>query len=577
MTLIRCCTALLLAAALTAQVRGRGGVGGMLGPIPPGGQQNGPPPATDCAASGIVVNAVTGAPIPRAMIQGNGSSGTASDAKGEWSIANQRCGHWIPGVSRPGFFNSMSGLMGAGPQKPVELVSGSPVTGVRIELMPEASISGTVLNSDGDPVPEAQILLMRSAVVNGYRVLTGGQNGRTDQEGNFRIDHLQPGRFIACASSTQQVFPVGGGTPLVYPEECYPGPPAQGPSVAMPIDPGKEARISLTLRAQPALHVRGILQGAPGGQRTSVTLIRTAVDQPKPGVGYGGMMIMSSARPAQVQPDGTFDITNVTPGTYVATARLPGPGRGMAPPTASARITVGDSDVNGVQLTIQSPVAVNGTVRYDLSAGPPPHQSQPAPQADQNTPYFPPMGSGPGVVINLSPVEPGLGGPGQARWDDNHTGFNWQDVPPGSYNLNAGVVGIPGAYVRSATLRGQDVLNQPLSIEGPTGPIEVVVSDDSGTFQANVTDADGHPAAGSVVLKPASGRTFTGRAGDDGVATLQNVPSGDYSAWAFDNLSDVPWNEDDWMAQHAGAPVHVSISKTSSAPVTLKRITAPAQ
>ena len=584
--LTRCFTALLLfAPALGAQTGGRGGaIGGIIGGLPPGGpaqvyalgaQQNGP---SDCAASGIVVNAITGAPIPRAMVQGD-PGGAASDAKGEWSITNQRCGRWLPGASHPGFFSGIAGLPTASTPKPVDLVSGSPATGIRIELMPEAIVSGTVLNSDGDPVAEAQIRLMRAMVLNGYRVLTGAQSGNTDQQGNFRIDHLQPGHYIACAASAAQVFPVGGGQPLVYPEECYPGPPEQGPSVAMPIEAGKEARISLTLHALPALHVRGVVEGASGG-RGNVNLMKIAGTEQRPGVPFGGMIrgMASSAHPGQIQRDGTFDITNVAPGTYIATVRVAnpgGPGRGMMP-SATARITVGNSDVNGVQLTLQSPVAVNGTVRYELAGGPP---SPAAQSANQDEPFQGrgPL-AGPGVAVNLLPAQPGFGGAGQLKWDDAGLSFTWPDVMPGSYTLNARVVRIEGAYVKSATLRGQDVLNQAFAVDGPTGPIEVVVSDDAGTFQANVVDADGHPAAAGIVLKPAAGRPLTGRAGEDGIATIQNVPSGEYSAWAFDNISQVPWNEDDWMTQHAGSPVHVTISKSAgAAPVTLKRITAPAQ
>jgi hypothetical protein len=285
----------------------------------------------------------------------------------------------------------------------------------------------------------------------------------------------------------------------------------------------------------------------------------------------------SSARPGRIQPDGTFDIANVAPGHYIATARVPAPGgrggrgRGMAP-TATARITVGNADVNGVQLTLQSPVAVNGTVRYDLADGPP-AQPTASPDANQDRPF---RQRGP-VTVNLNPAEPGLGGAGPLNWDDNHVAFNWAGVPPGRYNLNARVIGIEGAYVKSATLRGQDVLNQQFSVDGPTGPIEIVISDDAGTFQASVVDADGRPAAAGVVLKSAAGRTLTGRAGDDGAVSIQNVPSGEYSVWAFDDISQVPWNEDAWMTQHAGAPVHVTISKSAgAAAVTLKRIAASA-
>jgi hypothetical protein len=563
MPLIRCCAvSLLFAGALLAQQgRGRGGVAG--------NQQAGPPPATDCAISGSVVNALTGEPIPRAMVQGN-PGGASTDAKGEWSIGNQRCARWVPTATRPGFLNGAYGTASpGGPRKSIELVSGSAATGIKITMLPESSLSGTVLNSAGDPVESAQVTILRATVVNGYYVLAQGGNGRTDARGNFIVDRLQPGRVIVCASSTEQTFPPGGGAALAYPEECYPAPPSEVPSAAMPLEAGRDTHVALTLRATPPLHVRGVFTGASGTRNVSIALMRAPAPMPR-GVGVGMIGGPITARPAMAQADGSFDITNVTPGEYIAVGRLPG-GRGVTA-TASARVTVGNSDVNGVQLVLQSPVAVNGTIRYELAGGSPAASASPSDLADERNPN-----QNQPVMVNLVPSQPTGGGAGQPKWDDDHLAFSWEGVGPGEYNFYASVRGISGAYVKSATLRGQDVLNQPISIEGPSGPIVVVVSDDSASFRATVTDADGHPAGGSVVLKPAAGATLVARAGDDGSAQLQNVPSGDYSAWAFDDITQVPWNDTEWMRQHAGAPVHITISRTGSAPLTLKRLIAPPQ
>jgi hypothetical protein len=566
--LIRCFTCLLFSGALFAQQTALGLLGGR-------GRQSGPPPAMDCAASGTVINALTGAPIPRAMIQGN-PGGTATNAQGEWSITGQRCGRWNPRASHPGFLN---GSYGAGPQgvarQALDLVSGTPATGIKISMMPESSVSGTVINTDGDPIEGAQIMVMRARTVNGYRVLTGGQGGRTDLRGNFNIDRIPPGRIIVCAISSEQTFPLGGGAPLVYPQECYPGPPSQGPSIAMPVEAGRDTHVSLTLHSTPGVHVRGVLPGVPRGRGAVVRLI-PAPDAPRgKNTPFAGSRGMTSARPGQIAPDGKFDIENVTPGSYIAMARLGG-GRGATAMTASARINVGAADVDGVQLAFESPVAVTGTVRYELAGGIPAPGAQPDGGAGPQ-----PRNSAQNqtVRVNLNPAEPGTGGTGPAKWDDSRLNFSWAAVTPGYYNLNASVRGVQGAYIKSATIGGQDVLNQPLSIEGPTGPIEIVVSDDSGTFQGTVTDAAGNPAPGFVLLKSISraGTTISFAAGDDGKATRANVPSGDYSAWAFDDISQIAWNEEDWMKQHAGAPVQVTISKSGAAPVTLKRIAAPAE
>lgn len=561
--LLRCCTSIFLIAIAVHAQSGRGVIGGIIGPVGPGQPQvrnpQGPPPKTDCAASGVVVNAITGEPIPRAMVTIS-SGGAATDAKGEWSVTSQTCGRWIPNATRPGFLNGFTTSGDAAPRS-IEFISGTPVRGIKIALMPEASISGHVQDTNGDPIQGAQVMLLRAQVQNGFSALAINQGANTDQFGNFVIGRLQPGRYLVCAQSIQSTFPQGGGEALVFSDECYPGPASQGPSGAFPVQGGRDVRVSLTLRATPGLHVRGTVSGVPENQGLTVRLQKIQNE-----MGRAGMFAQlgpATARPGQVRRDGTFDIANVTPGAYIARAQI-GPGRGSGGASAEQRIQVGGSDLEGIHLRLEPPGSLNGTVRYELT----PTTAPVAPNSGTPNPNQNPV-----VNINLNPVTPGGGGAfGQIKWDEDRRGFSWPQVAAGDYLLN---VNARQGYVKSATLQGQDVLTHPFTINGATGPIELVISNDTGAFNATVNDADGHPATATIILKPSAGQIITLRSGEDGVATRQGLPVGDYRAWAFDDISRVPWAEDDWMTQHAGASTNVTITKTGTGSIALKRLIAP--
>jgi hypothetical protein len=92
-----------------------------------------------------------------------------------------------------------------------------------------------------------------------------------------------------------------------------------------------------------------------------------------------------------------------------------------------------------------------------------------------------------------------------------------------------------------------------------------------------VTDANDQPISGMIILKPSSGQAMIITAGDDGKATRDGLPTGQYRAWAFDDTRNIPYNEDDWMTQHAGPSQTVTISAAGSSNITLKRIAAPVE
>jgi hypothetical protein len=59
--------------------------------------------------------------------------------------------------------------------------------------------------------------------------------------------------------------------------------------------------------------------------------------------------------------------------------------------------------------------------------------------------------------------------------------------------------------------------------------------------------------------------------GPDGHAIKHGVPPGEYRVWAFEDIENVPWAEEAWMSQNAGAGEKVSVTLGSVANVTAKR------
>ena len=417
-----CLCSLLALMTLHAQIGGRG-----RGGPNPGGPQSGPPPPpppSDCAVSGTVVNAITGEPIPRAMVSlgGYDNTGSATDATGHWSISNTSCTSNRPvSATRIGFINSNMARASGRPTT-VNLVSGSPVTGVKVSLTPESSIAGKVQDPNGDPIESARVQAARVQVQAGQRMMANTGGSATDSQGNFRIGGLQPGRYVICASSPQFTYPVGGGALMMYREDCFPGPVATGVSTAMSVEAGAEVRTALTLTPAEGVHVRGRVTGltAPA-MRGNVQLMRLPTN-------LGIETNINSA----MQEDGSFDLRTVLPGSYVATASFQTNPPGPQPVKLHTQVEVRNSDVDNVSITSLPPGSLSGAVSYQFS--------NPAKVAK------------PPVTVELRP-DPAAGYFGlipQPQWDANHLSFNFAGIQPGSeLRLNA-FVNTPGVYIRSS-------------------------------------------------------------------------------------------------------------------------------
>src|SRR5437764_15388206 len=105
--------------------------------------------AQECAIDGIAVNAAGGAPIPRvnvSVISSKGAATSRADDNGRWHFSNMECGAFLVNGSRPGFVQNV--LHSGRDRKASEgtLVSGSPIHDFRLEMIPQAVLTGKVID-----------------------------------------------------------------------------------------------------------------------------------------------------------------------------------------------------------------------------------------------------------------------------------------------------------------------------------------------------------------------------------------------------------------------------------------------
>jgi hypothetical protein len=472
----------------------------------------------NCAVDGLVMNSITGEPIPRAHVTlgaGMASSSATADSSGKWNFSNVACSEAVLTSERPGFVQK--------PGRRLTLLSGFPLHDVKIEMTPQSVFVGRVLDDQGDPVMGAEVRVLASRVVEGQVDFRQTQDGITNDLGDYRIAGLPRGNYIVCSSLTSA---------RTVAETCYPGPVEGGAASATEVRAGRETRVDFTLNPTPVIHIRGTVSGAPAGYGVGVSLIKRSAK-----AGPYGMH-------GRVDRNG-FDIW-AAPGSYTLAADYFEAGKHLF---ARVPIEAGRSDIDNVVLTLNGGFTITGTVEFPSQ----PEEAGARPQFD----------------IQLLPSAP-FNLMGLAKWNKDHTAFTFEDVAPGDYRLDT----LPPApfYVKSATLAGQDILDGEFALSQAAGPIEIVLSDDGGSIEGDVADADGQPAT-CVVLALRNGRAVTAEA--TGHFKLQNLGPGDYAVYAWDDPARVAYADTDWMRRYAGSGVAVTVTAGQNSQVKLTQQKVP--
>ena len=166
-------------------------------------------PAQDdrAAIEGQVLNGVTGEPLKKAALtlQIIGARGqptvTVTDAGGQFAIQNIDPGRYLLSAERNGFVRQSYGSRS--PNRPgttLTLERGQRVTDIVIKLMPQAVITGRILDEDNEPVSNVTVQPLGYAYVQGKRQLLPASSAQSNDLGEYRIHGLSAGKYYLMAN-----------------------------------------------------------------------------------------------------------------------------------------------------------------------------------------------------------------------------------------------------------------------------------------------------------------------------------------------------------------------------------------
>ncbi len=301
--------------------------------------------------AGVIVNASTGTPMPRARIILTDSSGGAVAATalagpdGEFAFDLPK-GNFIlramwKDATQPFGLRKPDG----GPGSAVITGPGQDTAHLLFRWFPRSAISGKVLDEYGEPVVQALVQLVRSSVSAGRRVTATAGWTRTDDRGEYRFGMMPAGSYYLGVTGSPW-YSQGGGTTAAYAPVYYPNSLLASGAAPITLSPGEEERVDFVMNARPGGALTVQITG-PVGVRATVSLISQ---------GIAGTEEFQRQTSLMVGPSQA--ISGVPPGPYKV--------RAIASSPTSNYFAEQSVDVSGVGSTVEVPLrqlpTITGTV-----------------------------------------------------------------------------------------------------------------------------------------------------------------------------------------------------------------------
>jgi hypothetical protein len=372
------------------------------------------------------------------------------------------------------------------------------------------TIMGVVRDPAGNPALNVQVSAARRSWANGKAAMRPTGNAMTDDRGRYRIPSVARGRYRICAAPSQAIPapPVGyaafgQSSREVYAETCLPDAGSKG---LLEMTPGKNMELDMLLGRQTASAVSGKILNAPDGQGASVELQLMEES-------VGSRTFFGQA----ARETRAFQIANVPPGRYWVTAQASRNDNGVQTQLAArVPVTVGESPVGDLELTLEPGPAIDVVIRAPSDAGV--------------------------VTVGLRDADDPLGAATNAqRQADGSLRIALQHS--GRYWLVVRTPLCPSA----ARLGKAEALFHALAIApGTKETLDVSITHDCGDVRAMAIDQAGKPVPKARLLILLSGTPDDPGdydlepAGEDGTVSYTGLTPGKYSLWAWSDADD--WN-----------------------------------
>ena len=431
-----------------------------------------------------------------------------TDSEGRADFPDLQGGtYWIR-TGKPGYVDLLDPLS----RGRLAAISPASKTLLSIGLTPTASISGQVLDSQGNPVQGANVrAIVRRAIRKEPRLTPFGDVlGHTDDRGRYRLHGLPPGHYSVA------VIPTRGASG--FPPTFFSGSVDPGRAVFFELKPGEtRTSVVLTIAVQEARSISGKVTGIPaeaGPSRAAVVLLAR-----------GGVQVPVSG--ALTGANGAYVLSDVPPGEYQLMAWTPFAGWDTsghpAEPgarSASRLVSVSGADLQA-DLELQPLPVVNGRLLWDGSS---------------STEY--PCSGGNQILFHS---EEGWNIVWTPAVDVEGDRFTVGSLPAGRYRVE--MPGL-GNSCRLAGVRasGEADPSGSVPIDGAT-PLLLTLTTATGEISGVVSTLEGKAAAGIVVLSPTDGdgSPQVVQLGAEGRYRFSRVLAGEYQLTAMRSMDSTDY------------------------------------
>ena len=527
---------------------------------------------------GVVTKDPSGEPAKKVLIeliaetQGEAGNYTAvTGADGVFHIEGV-----VPGRYR--LFAERTGSLEVDKHRPradgrlLTLTAGQEVKGLLIRLQATAVIEGRVTDEDGDPLPNADVAVLRQRFAAGrtHWEQTGG--GQTNDLGEYRIANLPAGGYsisvtpppdfrnlIEAASSPSSIDKNADGAPekrmaTTYMTTYYPGTRDRSQASLVQLHAGDDFPANFSLTPTPSLTVRGTIVNLPAGAAAEVMLRSKE----------SGLMLNGG----EMHKDGSFEIRGVPAGAYTVMAMA---SVGEVSLMAREPLQLISQDVDDLRLAPQTGAWLHGRLRLESKGN--------LGKLDPGQ-IFLSFSSQDGDDDMSGGVVVGEGFVGQVRINGDGS-FEWKGVPPGHYyvQLAGNVGGSADLFLKSVVVGSRDVTDTGFSVNGGAAVLDVVASANGAVVDGVVANAKGEPVANAVVvavpelrLRSRTDRYRKTVTDQSGRFTLHGVPPGAYTALAWESVDGEAYYNPEFLKNYEGQGKALQVSEGEHTSAQLKAI-----
>ena len=434
--------------------------------------------------AGRVVDAETGDPIPRALLQvltkaGERPTELEANDRGEFRLEGLAAGDYTVVASPPElrashlpqvFGGDITSLMTRGSRPTITLQPREVREDLVIRLPRALALDGIVLDDSGQALAGLRVSV---ELVEGLPFGGSGQQ-TTDDRGRFRLFGLSPGVYRICAvppGDFQMGQPSSGDVvQRRYVKTCYPSAPAGGGERVTAARDRAAPMLTIVMQRSSGVTVSGRATSESGDTNVSVSISSaTPMDSTSVGV--------------EMQPGGRFIARGVTPGRYnisaTAGSRPTGPYSSENTERGRVTVDVADADVAGIEITTTKGATLLGRI---VPAEPLPSRTTLRVQQASTMGLMPSMSMAPAAPVREDLTFQMTGIHGAIL-------FQVSGLPP-------------GWVVGGVRYRGSDVTDiaTPVASSADPSQLEIHVTPHSGRVIARPVGADGQPARAAMVV-----------------------------------------------------------------------------